>query len=133
MFYVSFIVAQKNLTPKKAVGSETVSQEHVDLFHKLFNPYLDSFAVLQSADDLDDSVRISTGSLKLLGQISRYKGCVEKQKLTNGLHVRSIERAAKELLEEEKQPKTMLFCKPFCKTFVKITSFLMVKTQIPPK
>lgn len=38
-----------------------------------------------------------------------------------------------EFLEEEKQPKTMLFCKPFCKTFVKITSFLMVKTQIPPK
>ena len=81
------------------LGSEKVSQEHVDLFHKFFHPYLDSFTKLQSGEDLDSPVRISAGSLKLLGKIARYKGYIEKQKLADDLHVRSIERAAKELLE----------------------------------
>lgn len=83
------------------LGSKKVSQEHVDLFHKLFHPYLDSFTNLQSGEDLDSPVRISAGSLKLLGKIARHKGYIEKQKLADDLHVRSIERAAKELLEAE--------------------------------
>jgi len=60
---------------------------------------LDSFAKLQSGKDLDSPVRISAGSLKLLGKIARHKGYIEKQRLADDLHVRSIERAAKELLE----------------------------------
>lgn len=83
------------------LGSEKVSQEHVDLFHKFFYPYLDSFTKLQSGVDLDSPVRISAGSLKLLEKIARYKEPVEKNKLAYDLHVRSIERAAKELLESE--------------------------------
>jgi len=81
------------------LGSEKVSQEHVNLFLKFFHPYLDSFTKLQSGDDLDSPVRISAGSLKLLGKIARHKGYIEKQKLVDDLHVRSIERGAKELLE----------------------------------
>jgi len=36
-------------------------------------------------------------------------------------------------LETRIRLKTMLFCKPFCKYFVKVTHYLMLKTQITPK
>jgi len=38
-----------------------------------------------------------------------------------------------EILETRIRLKTMLFCKPFCKYFVKVTHYLMLKTQITPK
>jgi len=83
------------------MGAKAVQQEHVDLFHRLFHPYLDSFAVLQMAEDLDSPVKVTTGSLKLLGEIGKNKEYVEKRKLANDLHVvdRSIEREARRLLE----------------------------------
>jgi len=83
------------------VGAETVQQKHVDLFHQLFHPYLDSFATLQRAENLDSPVRVTTGNMRLLGEIGKSTDYVTKQKLANDLHVeeRSIERPAKELLE----------------------------------
>jgi len=85
------------------MGAETVEQKHVDLFHQLFHPYLESFAVLQKAEDLDSTVRVTTGSMKLLGEISKYKGYVQKKKLAHDLRVseRHIEKGARELLEAE--------------------------------
>ena len=82
------------------MGEETVKQKHVDLFHQLFNPYLNSFAVLQRAEDLDSPVQVTTGNLRLLGEIGKYSDYVSKDKLANDLHVseRSIERPASELL-----------------------------------
>jgi len=84
----------------KFMGRETVKQEDVDLFHKLFHPYLNSFAVLQRAEDLDSPVQVTTGNLRLLGEIGKYGDYVSKDKLANDLHVseRSIERPASELL-----------------------------------
>jgi len=83
------------------VGAETVKQRHVDLFHKLFFPYLNSFAVLQKAENLDSPVRVTTGCMKLLGEIGKYSDYVTKHELARKLHVeeRSIERPAKQLLK----------------------------------
>lgn len=84
----------------KFMGAKTVEQKHIDLFHKLFHPYLNSFAVLQRAKDLDSPVMVATGSMRLLGEIGKYMDYVTKAKLAKDLHVseRSIERPAKELL-----------------------------------
>ena len=93
------------------LGADTVQQWHVDLFYKLFHPYLDSFSVLQKAEDLDSPVIVSTGNMKLLGEIGKSMDYVEKEKLAKDLYVdkRSIERHAKELLEagliEKPSPK----------------------------
>jgi len=85
----------------RIMGAETVQQEHIDLFHQLFHPYLHSFAVLQGAEDLDSPVRVSSGRMKLLGEIGKYSDYVGNQKLARDLHVteRSIQRVAKQLLE----------------------------------
>jgi len=86
----------------KFMGAETVQQYHIDLFYDLFHPYLYSFADLQKAEDLNSPLRVSTGSLKLLGEIGKSTDYVTKRKLAEDLHVeeRSIERPAKELLED---------------------------------
>lgn len=83
------------------MGAAVVQQKHVNLFHQLFHPYLNSFAVLQMAEDLDSPVKVTTGSLKLLGEIGKSNGYVEKKKLAHDLRVteRNIERGAKQLLE----------------------------------
>lgn len=85
----------------KFMGAEMVQQEHVDLFHQLFHPYLNSFAELQRAENLDSPREVKTGNMKLLGEIGKYTDYVEKQKLANDFDVdeRSIERPAKVLLE----------------------------------
>lgn len=82
------------------MGAETVQQKHVNLFHQLFHPYLDSFAVLQMAEDLDSPLMVTTGSLKLLGEIGKYADYVLKRKLANDLRVtgRHVEREARRLL-----------------------------------
>jgi hypothetical protein len=87
----------------KFMDRETVQQEHVDLFHQLFHPYLDSFTVLQRAEDLNSPLEVTSGSMKLLGEIGKKTDYVEKQKLANDLHVteRSIERPASQLLEAD--------------------------------
>jgi len=90
------------------MGAETVQQKHVDLFYQLFHPYLNSFTVLQRAEDLDSPVQVTTGSMKMLGEIGKHSDYVTKQKLAKDLHVteRSIERAARQLLEANLIEKT---------------------------
>ena len=85
----------------KFMDAETVQQNHVDLFHQLFHPYLDSFTVLQRGEDLDSPVQVTTGNLRLLGEIGKYNDYVPKNRLASDLHVseRSIERPASELLD----------------------------------
>lgn len=93
------------------LGAEVVQQEHVDLVYQLFYPYLNCYSVLQRRENLNTSVRVSAGNLKLLGEIGKSIDYVEKKDLANELHVeeRSIERPAKELLEagliEKPSPK----------------------------
>ena len=85
----------------KFMGDDVVEQKHIDLFHQLFHPYLNAFSVLQKAEDLDSPVEVTTGNLRLLGEIGKYTDYVPKNKLAKDLHVseRSIERPAKELLQ----------------------------------
>lgn len=83
------------------MGAEKVEQEHIDTFYQLFHPYLESFSVLQRAEDLDSPVTVRSGDMKLLSEIGKQSGLIEKQKLASDLYVteRSIERGAKHLLE----------------------------------
>jgi len=83
------------------MGAEKVEQEHIDTFYQVFHPYLESFSVLQRAEDLDSPVTVRSGDMKLLSEIGKYNGTVEKQKLASDLYVteRSIEKGAKHLLE----------------------------------
>jgi len=93
------------------MGAESVEQKHVNLFHQLFYPYLNSFKVLQKADDLNSPRKVTTANLRLLGEIAKYTDYVSKSKLADDLEVdkRNIERPAKELLEvgliEKPSPK----------------------------
>lgn len=82
-------------------GTDRVKQEHVDLFYQLFHPYLESFNVLQHAADLDSSVKVSAGKMKLLTEIARSNDAVDKKVLAKNLYVseREIERCAKELIK----------------------------------
>lgn len=84
-------------------GADTVQQDHVDLFHQLFHPYLNSFSVLQRARDLDSPVEVTAGDLKLLCEIGKYNDYIRKNRLAHDLYVgeRSIERGVKQLLEAE--------------------------------
>lgn len=81
------------------MNANEVEQNHVDMFYELFHPYLNSFSILQQAEDLDSAVEVRTGKMKLLTQIARYGDEVSKEKLARDLHVtpRHIERCAKEL------------------------------------
>jgi len=85
----------------KFMGDDVVKQKHVDFFYELFHPYLNAFSVLQKAKDLDSPVEVTTGNLRLLGEIGKYTDYVPKNKLTKDLHIneRSIERPASELLQ----------------------------------
>ena len=87
----------------KFLGAESVRQHHIDLFCNLFQPYLDSFSILQKREDLNSPLRVSIGSLRLLGEISKFKDYLEKSKVAKHWHAseRSIERHAKDLVEAE--------------------------------
>lgn len=83
-------------------GKEKVEQEDVDLFHKLFSPYLDSFSRLQYRQDLESSTQVSSGHMELLTQIGRSIGGVSSTELEKSLRVTTdhIRRCARFLLEK---------------------------------
>lgn len=90
------------------LGKNTVEQSDVDLFYKLFSPYLEPFSDLQHREDLDSPVMVSSGHLELLTEIGKHLEGINKQSLAVQLlvTVRHIERCAsflllKELVREE--------------------------------
>lgn len=84
-------------------GKTEVSQEDVDLFYKLFNPYLESFTKLQQRIDLDHTVTVSSGHLELLTEIAKHLEGRTKAELATNLMVtpRHIEREITFLLDKE--------------------------------
>lgn len=84
-------------------GKTEVEQEDVDLFLKIFSPYLNSFSVLQERRNLDSPITVSSGHMELLTEIAKYLEGVSKQQLSQNLMVteRHIERCASFLLEKE--------------------------------
>jgi hypothetical protein len=84
------------------LGSEKVEQWHVDLFYRLFHPYLKIFSRLQRAEDLDSPVMVRTSHLRLLSGIGSSLDYICKSDLAEHFHVseRHIERVAKELQEK---------------------------------
>lgn len=84
-------------------GKGEVEQEDVDLFYRLFNPYLETFSRLQQRADLESAITVSSGHMELLTEIGKHFEGVTKQQLSNSLMVtpRHIERCADFLLEKE--------------------------------
>ena len=84
-------------------GKNTVEQEDVDLFYRLFSPHLDSFSKLQQRQNLESPTIVSSGHMELLTAIGKYLEGVTKQQLSESLNVtvRHIERCAVFLLEKE--------------------------------
>jgi hypothetical protein len=97
-------------------GAEKVEQKHADVFYQLFRPYLESFNVLQEAKNLDSSIEVRAGKMKLLTEIARHNDAVSKKKLCEDLYVsdREIERCAKELIDvgliEKPKPPKAQYC-----------------------
>lgn len=87
----------------KFLGKTEVEQEDVDLFFKLFSPYLESFSKLQTRESLESSITVSSGHMELLTEIAKYIEGISKQQLSQNLMVteRHIERCIKLLLEKE--------------------------------
>lgn len=85
------------------LGEDTVKQEHVDKFHKMFSPYLESFSELQQRKDLESTVTVSSGHMELLTEIGKHLDGVSKQQLSKSVMVtvRHIERCASFLLRKE--------------------------------
>ena len=85
------------------LGEDTVKQEHVDKFHKMFSPYLESFSELQQRQDLESTVTVSSGHMELLTEIGKHLDGVNKQQLAESLRVsvRHVERGASFLLSKE--------------------------------
>ena len=85
------------------LGKTEVEQEDVDLFFKLFSPYLESFSKLQTRESLESSITVSSGHMELLTEIAKYIEGISKQQLSQNLMVteRHIERCIKLLLEKE--------------------------------
>jgi hypothetical protein len=83
------------------LGEDDVKQEHAGLFYDLFHPYLDSFSTLQFAKDLESSVEVSSGEMKLFSEIGSYNGGVRKDVLAKKLYVtpRDIEIYAERLMK----------------------------------
>ncbi len=100
----------------KFMGAESVKQYHINLLFDMFSPYLDSFSVLQKRENIDSPLRVSTGSLRLLGEIGKCRDYVEKKKLAKDLRVdeRSVERPAKELHEAKLIEKPSLHAGKYC-------------------
>jgi len=87
----------------KFQGKTEVSQDDVDLFYKLFSPYLESFTKLQQREDLDHTVTVSSGHLELLTEIAKHLEGRTKAELATKLMVtpRHIERELEFLLGKE--------------------------------
>jgi hypothetical protein len=83
-------------------GKIEVSQEDVDLFYKLFNPYLEPFTKLQKRENLESTVTVPSGHMELLAEIAKHLGGTTKAELADSLIVttRHIERGVVFLLEK---------------------------------
>ena len=83
-------------------GKTLVEQEDVELFYKLFSPYLRSFSMLQRREDLEAAVTVSSGHMELLTEVGKYMEGVHKETLANKLlvSIRHIERGIAFLLEK---------------------------------
>lgn len=79
-----------------------VQQEDVDLFYKLFSPYLGSFSQLQHRDELGETIAIASGDIELLTEISKHLDGITKEQLSRALFVttRQIERSDDLLLDK---------------------------------
>jgi hypothetical protein len=75
-------------------GKSEVSQEDVDLFVKLFSPYLEAFSRLQERRGLDLPITVSSGAMELVGEVGKHMNGITKQELARNLWVtdRTIER-----------------------------------------
>ena len=84
------------------LGADHVEHWHVELFNCLFHPYLKTFSILQSAEDLDSPIIVKSSYLKLLNGIGKSPEYVTKKDLAYEFYVteRHIERTAKDLLEK---------------------------------
>jgi hypothetical protein len=86
----------------KFQGKTNVEQEDVETFYKLFSPYLESFSKLQTREDLESPVSVSSGHMELLTEIGKYMEGVKKENLAKSLFVsvRHIERGIEFLMEK---------------------------------
>jgi len=84
-------------------GNTEVSQEDVNLFYKLFSPYLQSFTKLQHRANLLATVTVSSGHLELLTEIAKHLEGIVKAELAAKLlvTVRHIERELEFLVDKE--------------------------------
>ena len=85
------------------LGKTEVEQEDVDLFFRLFSPYLESFSKLQTREDLESPITVSSGHMELLTEIAKYPEGISRYQLSQNLMVteRHIDRCAEFLLKKE--------------------------------
>jgi predicted transcriptional regulator len=83
------------------LGEKRVTHKHVNLFYDLFSAYLEAFNQLQFSKDLESSIEIQAGQMKLLLEVSSYNSGVTKKALAETFKVseRNIEKYAAGLLE----------------------------------
>jgi predicted transcriptional regulator len=97
-----YIYARDYLSALAAfLGDKEVTQKHVNLFHNLFSVYLEAFNQLQFSKDLESSIEIQAGQMKLLLEVASYNDGVTKKILAETFKVseRNIEKYATGLLE----------------------------------
>jgi hypothetical protein len=87
----------------KFQGKAEVSREDVNMFYKLFSPYLESFRELQQRADLESTVTVASGHMELLTEIAKHIEGRTKTELATALMVtpRHIEREIAFLLGKE--------------------------------
>lgn len=84
-------------------GKTEVTQSDVDLFHKLFSPYLQSFSELQERANLDATVTVSSGNIELLVEIGKHLEGINSVNLAGNLMVtvRHVQRGLEFLQERD--------------------------------
>jgi hypothetical protein len=66
-------------------GKTQVEQSDIDVFCKLFSPYLGAFSKLQQRMSIEDTVIVCSGHIELLTQIGRHMDGIAKQELAESL------------------------------------------------
>jgi hypothetical protein len=83
-------------------GKNTVEQCDIDIFHRLFSPYLGAFSRLQhrDRDDLEARVTVASGHMELLTEIAKHLEGATKEHLAESMMVTTdhIGRCASYLL-----------------------------------
>jgi len=100
-------------------GDAEVTEKHAGLFYDLFNVYLEAFNRLQYAKDLESSVEIQAGQMKLLNEVSSYEHGVTKKELAKTFRVgeRNVEKYAVGLLESKLIEKDIRTGRGNCTTY----------------